>query len=205
MSSHAQSAATLSPDEYLEFERGSEIRHEYVDGRIIEMAGTTHRHSAIVVNLIPALHPQLRGSSCRVLSTTMRVIVSRKRDYVYPDVLVVWNPVDLEDEHHDSLRNPALIVEVLSPSTQDYDHGRKWLLYQRISSLRDYLLVSQDRVQVERYERQADGSWLYRVLDDPEAELRLDSIGCTLALNDIYENVLEADAERSTSTDIEHG
>jgi Uma2 family endonuclease len=119
------------------------------------------------------LHPQLRGSSCRVLSTTMRVIVSRKRDYVYPDVLVVCDPVDLEDEHHDSLRNPALIVEVLSPSTQDYDHGRKWLLYQRISSLRE-----------------ADGSSLYRLLDDPEAELRLDSIGCTLALNDINENVL---------------
>lgn len=187
MSSRAETVLT-SPDEYLEFERASEFRHEYVDGRVIEMAGGSRRHSRIIVNATSSLHPQLRATPCEVLAVSMRVRVSKKRDYVYPDVVVTCD-ADLEDEHQDSLLNPVVVIEVLSPSTQDYDHGRKWLLYQQVPTLQEYLLIAQERPQVERYSRQPDGSWLYRLIEDPDAVLRLDSIGCTLPVSEIYDKV----------------
>ncbi|HEX2094077.1 MAG TPA: Uma2 family endonuclease [Longimicrobiaceae bacterium] len=115
---------------------------------------------------------------------------SRTRDYVYPDVTVVCGGPQLEDEHFDTLLNPTLIVEVLAPSTAGYDRGEKWEMYRRIPSLKDYLLVSQTEPRVERYTRQGEGLWLFSETNGLDSILQIDSIGCTLALRDVYERVL---------------
>lgn len=200
-----QPVARLSPEEYLAFERASHTRHEYVNGEVYAMGGASLRHATIVSNIAGSLSAQLRGGACRVLVTDMRVKVSRAGDYVYPDVVAVCGVPALEDSQFDTLLNPVLIVEVLSPSTKNYDRGEKWEKYRQIASLRDYIVVAQDRVHVERYTRQGEGFWLLSEESELSATLQLDSIGCTLALRDIYENAFDTPAEMGTPTETNHG
>jgi Uma2 family endonuclease len=148
--SHAQQTALASPEEYLASERQSEVRNEYVGGQVLAMTGGGRSHGIISLNIAASLHGQLRGHPCEVYSNDMRVTVSRTRAYFYPDVVVVCGGPQVEDAHEDTLVNPTLIVEVLSPSTKEYDHGTKWEHYRQLPSLQDYLLVAQDRPRVER-------------------------------------------------------
>lgn len=189
----SQPVARLSPEEYIAFERTAETRHEYVNGEVYAMTGASLPHVTIVGNLAGLLYSQLRGRPCRVLMNDMRVKVSRALDYVYPDLIVVCGTPALEDDHFDTLLNPILIVEVLSPSTKDYDRGEKWEKYRQIDSLQDYVVVAQDRPHVERYSRQGDRFWLFNEATELTDSFQLDSIGCTLALRDLYDNVLDAD------------
>lgn len=189
MSSHPQ-PAWLSPEQYLAAERRGEGRHEYLAGEIHAMTGASRKHGLIVTNLARILSGELLDAPCEVYVSDMRVRVSPTNSYVYPDVVAVCTEPRFEDEHVDTLINPTVIVEVLSPSTEDYDHGKKWMLYQQISSLRDYLLVAQDRVQVEQYTRQDDGAWLYRVTTDPAAVLELPSIRCLVEIRGVYAKAL---------------
>ncbi|HEV2147185.1 MAG TPA: Uma2 family endonuclease [Longimicrobiaceae bacterium] len=180
----------VSPEEYLVRERAAKYKSEYVAGEVRAMAGASRAHVLISANLVRELGSQLRGRPCETYGTDIRVRVSRTRDYVYPDVTVVCGEPQMEDEHFDTLLNPTLIVEVLSPSTAGYDRGQKWEMYRRIPSLQDYLLVSQGEPRVERYTRQAEGLWLFGETSGQDEVLHLDSIGCTLALRDVYERVL---------------
>lgn len=184
---------SLSPEEYLLRERAAEYKSEYVAGEVRAMTGASRAHVLIAANLVRELGSQLRRRPCETYGTDIRVKVSRTRDYVYPDVTVVCGEPQLEDEHFDTLLNPTLIVEVLSPSTAGYDRGEKWEMYRRIPSLKDYLLVSQGEPRVERYARQGEGLWLFSETSGLDSVLRLDSIGCTLALRDVYERVLQAE------------
>lgn len=179
----------VSPEEYLVRERAAEYKSEYVDGEVRAMTGASRDHGRIALNVGANLFAQLRGRPCETFMSDMKVRVPGKRSYLYPDVVVVCGRSELEDEHEDSLLNPTLIVEVLSPSTQAYDRTEKWEHYRRIPSLRDYLLVAQDQRRVERYTRQEEGLWLFSETSDPDAVLRLDSIGCTLAMRDVYDRV----------------
>lgn len=183
--------ARVTRAEYLDFERGSEARHELIDGEIVAMSGASARHVTISGNLLAALHARLRagGWRCRPYHSDMRVRVGDGSLYTYPDLSVVCGTPELEDDFVDTLLNPTLIVEVLSPTTARYDRSEKWIRYRSIATLREYLLVEQDRVHVERFLRQDDGTWVFSETSDPAATLSLPSIGCDVPLAEIYEGV----------------
>ena len=176
----------VSPDEYLAFERQSELKHEYRDGEIVEMVGGTRRHNLIIGNLIWILGSALREKDYEFFPSEMRVKIDDTGLYTYPDVSVVKGRSQLADDHFDTLLNPAVIFEVLSPSTESYDRGEKWEHYRTIDSLLEYLLVSQDRIHVDRYTRQDNGQWLFQDYSKLESVVELNVIECPLKLADVY-------------------
>jgi Uma2 family endonuclease len=154
----------LSSAEFLAWERQQPVRHEFFRGEAFAMAGGSLRHNALSARVIAALQSAL-PATCRVFSSDQRVGLARGERYVYPDVTVVCGAVTVEPGASDVLTNPTTVVEVLSTSTEQYDRGLKWEGYQRIPSLVDYVLISQSEPRIERFERTADGGWLYRSED----------------------------------------
>ena len=149
-----------SPADYLALERASEFKHEFFDGEMFRMSGGTIEHSQIAGNVIRALGTALADGPCRVLTGDMRIKLPTGL-YTYPDTSVVCDQPEFEDGHKDVLLNPLLIVEVLSPSTEAYDRGKKFRHYQTCPSLREYVLIAQDRAAVDHYLRQpTSGQWL---------------------------------------------
>jgi Uma2 family endonuclease len=180
----------ISPEEYLEFERAAFEKHEYFDGEIFDMAGTSIEHAEISSNINISLGGQLKKRPCKSYQSDLRVHIPVTGLYTYPDVIVVCGkPELLEDAYLDTLLNPTLIVEVLSPSTADYDKGAKFEQYRTIESLREYVLVWQDKKRVARYTKQTDDTWLLRDFIGEEAEVVLSSIECSLTMDDIYDKV----------------
>ncbi|HMD71178.1 MAG TPA: Uma2 family endonuclease [Bryobacteraceae bacterium] len=179
----------LTPEQYLEIERAAEFKSEYFQGEMFAMAGAKWAHNLLVGNLIASLHEQLRSRPCAVLPSDMRVRVSRSDLYTYPDVVVVCGEPKFLDDRRDTLLNPTVLIEVLSPSTEAYDRGRKFEQYRTIESLSEYLLVSSDRVQAELFTRQADGRWLLTAAGGMEGALEFQSVGCRIGLRDVYEKV----------------
>ncbi len=178
----------LTPEEYLEIERKAEYKSEYCQGKMFAMAGARWVHTLIVGHLVGQLEQQLRGR-CHVSANDLRVGVSPAGIYTYPDVVVVCGPPKFLDGQLDTLLNPILIAEVLSPSTEAYDRGYKFEQYKLIESFRDYLLVSSDRVRAELYTRQADGQWPLTAANELKDTLELASVGCTLRVSDLYDKV----------------
>ncbi len=171
-------------------ERKAETKHEYFDGEIFDMAGTSLEHAAISSNINASLNFQLKKRPCKSYQSDVRVHIPATSLYTYPDVMVVCGkPQLLEDAYLDTLLNPNLIVEVLSPSTADYDKGAKFDHYRSIESLREYVLVWQDKKRVARYTKQDDGSWLLHDFIGEDAEIVLTSIDCSLSIEDIYDKV----------------
>ncbi len=184
----AAAQALFTPEEYLARERKALNKSEYRDGRIYAMPGASRAHNLITVHVTGELYIQLRTRSCEVYPSDMRVKVSAGGLYTYPDVIVVCDEPRFEDGHFDTLLNPTVLIEVLSPSTAAYDRGEKFRRYQYLDSLCEYILISQDRVQVEHYLRQEDGWELteFRSLSDV---FQLVSIRCELSLQAIYAKV----------------
>jgi len=178
----------LTPEQYLEAERESEERHEYLDGEVRVMPGANEAHCLLEVNVASELGRQVRSTPCRVFLVQMRVRV-KPEFYTYPDVLVVSGEPRFLDDQKDTLLNPQLIVEVLSPSTEAYDRGRKFEQYKAIESLREYLLVASDRMHADLYARQADGRWILSSADSLDESLTIESIGVHLRLSELYEKV----------------
>jgi Uma2 family endonuclease len=174
----------ITPQEYLALERAAETKSEYLDGELFAMAGASRNHNTLTMNAGTLLNNQLRGTPYRPWANDMRVSVGPGGMYTYPDVLVVCPPLLFDDEHEDTLLNPKIIIEVLSPSTED-----KFARYQRLSSLTDYILVSQHKMRVEHFHRQANGDWLLHVAEAPEDAIELPEIGCRIVLHDLYEGV----------------
>ena len=180
--------AFLTPEEYLTKERKASTKSEYRNGQIYAMPGASHEHNVIMGNTFAELHIQLRDRTCIVYPSDMRVKISSTGRYTYPDVVVVCDEPQFEDSHFDTLLNPTVLIEVLSPSTAAYDRGDKFAAYQKLDSLCEYVLISQDRVCVEHYLRQ-DQEWdltEFRSLNDV---FHLVSIDCELALQAIYAKV----------------
>ncbi len=177
------------PDDYLTWERQQTTRHEWVNGEIHAMTGASREHNLICVNLAASLHAQMRGQPCEVYSNDMRVKVSETGLYTYPDIVVVCGKPEFEDAQVDTLLNPALIVEVLSDSTEGYDRGAKFAHYRTLPSLRDYLLIAQNEYRVEHYARQADHRWLLTDYQGMDETVILAALGCELRLLDLYERV----------------
>jgi len=178
-----------TPEEYLEQERKADFKSEYYGGQIFAMSGGTARHGVIGGNVIGLIWAQLGGGSCTVLSSDVKIKVNPTGLFTYPDVSVVCGEIKYHDEAEDVVENPALVVEVLSPSTQNYDRGEKFLHYQSIDTLTDYLLVSQNVMRVEHFTRQSDDQWLFTVYHGPEAVIKIASIGCEMRLIDVYRAV----------------
>lgn len=188
MSALAQQRLTAA--EYLAFDRASEIRHEFYAGEIFAMSGASVSHNAICWNLAVRLDPHLKGSGCRGFVNDMRVAIEATSLFTYPDLVVVCGePRFLDAGQPDTLVNPALVVEVLSASTEDYDRGRKFAHYRTLPSLQGYLLLAQDRVHAELFLRQPGGRWLLSETNDPEAQIELPVAGASLRLGDLYDGV----------------
>jgi Uma2 family endonuclease len=181
----------FTPQEYLSFERSTDARHEYLDGQVYAMAGESLEHSRICVNVAGELRASLKGRPCEVLSPNMKVVTSPSGLFGYPDVVVVCGEPQFHDERRDVLVNPTIIFEVLSPSTEAYDRGEKFLRYRtHIATLAEYVLVSQHRPLVEHYARQPDGAWSYSSVVGLSENLLLPSIKCQLPLSEIYDRII---------------
>ena len=182
----------------MEQERRAEYKSEYFAGEIVAMAGAKRRHNLISSNVAVSLGTQLREKPCEMYSNDMRVQADGEKQYSYPDVVVVCGEPQFRDGREDTLLNPTVIVEVLSPSTESRDRGEKFLRYRQIESLTDYLLVAQNERRVEQFTKQPDGSW--RMVETFDAgAVRLDPVGCTLSLADIYNKVMLEPALRIVS------
>ena len=178
----------LTPEEYLAFERKATTKHEYLNGQIVAMSGASFAHNFLTMNTANQLYNQLIGGECQVATSDMRVKVTQIDSYFYPDVVVVCGEPRAEDDTFDTLLNPTVVVEVLSPSTETYDRGEKFEHYQQIASLKEYVLISQDKIRVEHYHRQEIG-WMQTEFRGLEDVLSLLSIGCELRLQDVYRRV----------------
>ena len=175
----------MSPEEYLAFERASEVRHEYADGEVFAMAGGTREHSLIAGNVVRELGNVLRTKPCEVHGSDLRIKIAASGRYVYPDASVVCGGTLFEDSGRDTLLNPIVIIEVLSDSTEAYDRGEKFELYRTIPSFQEYVIVSQKKVRVEHFQRRPDGRWVLAVLGADD-RLELESIGCEVAMEELY-------------------
>lgn len=184
-----QPKTRLTPAEYLARERLAETRSEYLDGETFAMAGASARHIRICAALTASLWNQLIDRPCDVLPIDMRVKISATGLYTYPDIAVVCGSPEFEDAEVDTLINPTVLIEVLSPSTADYDLGAKFGHYRTLPSLREVLYLAQDRVQVLHYVRQNDGTWILSETRDPAASVHLPSIEVELKLAQIYVKV----------------
>ena len=180
----------MTEAEYLAYERASEIRHEFWRGELFAMAGASEGHNLASGNLFVAVQLALRDKPCRAYTHDMRVFAKESRSYVYPDIVVACPPIEFKDEKRDTLLNPQVVVEVLSPSTESYDRGKKFDLYRQSESLRQYVLVAQDEPRVMSYIRQSDGvAWLLTPLAGLNAVLEFPTLGLSVPLSEIYRNV----------------
>lgn len=188
----------LTEDEYLKLERESEERHQYVDGEIFAMAGESGEHGDITANTAYLLMAQLRDGRCRVRIKDTKVRSgpmprSAKRSaglYSYPDIVVICDEPEYLDDFEDVILNPKVIVEALSESTEAFDRGIKFARYQKYNpTLTDYVLISQDRPQIEHYHREKDGKWTYEIHEGLRAIVKLESIKCRLKASEVYKRI----------------
>ncbi len=181
--------AVFTAEQYLDLERHTEIRHEFLHGTVYAMSGGSPAHSRICFNLAGITHRQLRGTTCEGFSPDMKVRAGDASLFAYPDLAVVCGGARFHDEQGDVLLNPVVIFEVLSRSTEAYDRGEKFERYKTVETLTDYVLVSQDRARLEHYSRRPDGSWAREEVSGLESSLELASINCRLPLAEVYERV----------------
>ena len=186
----------FTDEEYLILEERATRRSEFYFGEIFAMAGATRRHNVISTNVAANLHGQLRRRPCEVYQNDMRVKI-HKNFYTYPDVVIVCGEPKIERRRGENLLNPTVLIEVLSPSTEQFDRSEKAKNYRTIASLQELILISQHKPNIEHYARQSTGAWLISEITDAQTVLKLDSIECRLDLADVYEKV-EFDAEEIT-------
>ena len=175
----------LSPDEYIAAERKATLKSEYLNGEIVAMSGASNEHNLITMNTANGLYNQVTERGCRVYASDMRVGISAGISYFYPDIAVTCDKPRFEDDVFDTLTNPQVIIEVLSDSTAGYDRGEKFIRYRQLESLQEYILISQDQVQVDHYLRQGK-QWVLTEFSTFEDILSLVSIGAELPLRQIY-------------------
>ena len=180
----------ITEQEYLELDRAAHYKNEFVDGEMYAMSGGTLRHSSLAARLIGDFSRQLDGKKCFVLTSDARIRTPKSGSYFYPDLSIICGDPEAYNDCNDLLVNPIVIVEVLSPSTSDYDHGKKFTHYREIPTLQAYLLVHTEEILVEQCTLQPDGMWLLSDHPGPNAIVSLSSINCALHLGSIYEGAI---------------
>jgi len=185
----AQPKHIYSVEEYLDIERAGPIKHEYYRGEIFALAGSSEAHNLILTNILMSLGMQLRNRPCKVYPSDMRLKIPKTGLYTYPDVSIVCGTPHFDDAKQDTLLNPIIVIEILSPSTERYDRGKKFQNYRTVMSIQEYVLVSQDEYHIEHYTNQHDGNWLLATYDGRNTTVILKTIDCTLLLDDVYDKV----------------
>jgi len=185
----ASTLPRLNPEEYLAIERAAPFKSEYHDGAMFAMSGGTRIHSLIVVNMSAEFRQRLRGGPYSTTTQDLRLRVSPNGLYTYPDIMVICGKAELTDDHRDTAVNPILLVEVLSPSTENHDRVFKFAQYRGIASLQEYVMVSQSTPHVETYRREGSGGWLFSEFSGLEVDCKFPSIHCQVPMREIYENV----------------
>jgi Uma2 family endonuclease len=175
----------ISIEEYLAFERGSQEKHEYFKGEVFAMSGAGNRHNIISSNLIISIGNLLRGKPCFPYGSDMRLHIPQNTLFTYPDISIYCG--DLNDLEDDNATNPTVLIEILSPSTKNYDRGGKFILYRAIPTLKEYILVDTDAVFVEAYRINQSGHWELEEYKSPDQTLSFPSLSVTVALKEIYQ------------------
>lgn len=176
-------------EEYLELELASETRSEYRNGEILPMTGGTPNHNDIAGNLYILLKSALKGQDYRTFYADQRLWIPAVNLYTYPDVMVLFKPLELQTGRKDTVVNPVMISEVLSKSTQNYDRGEKFVAYRTIPNFQEYLLIDQYRIHVEHHVKTAVNQWLFSEYDDPTVTLSLSTFEFQVQIADFYESV----------------
>ena len=185
-----QPISDYSFDDYLAAERELiDEKHEYIGGEVFAMAGGSFEHNLIVSNLIRGLGNSLGGSPCMALPSDMRVRIEATNAGTYPDIVVLCDPPIFHDDRRDTIINPTLLIEVLSPSTEGYDRGSKFALYRTLRSLKQYIMVAQDRISVDVYTREDSNRWLLTAYDQIDSNITFDTISCAVPMTEIYDRV----------------
>ena len=186
----ARQIPRITSEEYLAAERAGEFRSEFVAGEVFAMSGGSRAHASLISRVARELEDALEDGPCTVTVTEPRLDVAFGGAYLYPDLMVYC--ADNPDDSADMISNPAVIVEVLSPSTEFCNRAGKFAQYRRVESLREYALASQNEMRVEWYTRRADGEWVYREASGPDGVCRLEMLGVTLPLERIYRKMRAA-------------
>lgn len=189
MTSQTQPQAPISIEDYLEGEQHTDTKHEYLAGQVVAMGGASDKHGLIAGSLYAALLPAARRKGCQLFIADMKVRVNHDSDsyFYYPDLLLSCQPDDRESAYY--RRHPCLLVEVLSPSTERIDSREKLLAYRLLPSLREYLLLRQDRVQADLYQRGDEGRWQHHTFTQPDDVLALRCLDAAVSLRDVYADV----------------
>ncbi len=202
----SQPKGLLTPAEYLAAERRGTTKHEYYDGTVVAMVGASWAHNLIVGDTYYALATRLNHTGCEPVANDMRVWVPTRRSYLYPDLVVVCGAPEFQDSAVDTLLNPTLVAEVLSPSTAAFDLGAKFAYYRSLPSLQEYLLIAQERPHLTLYRREADGRWWLSEAEGLAASIELlTGGGLTLPLAEVYARVRFAEAAGGASGEGEPG
>ncbi|MFT4093828.1 MAG: Uma2 family endonuclease [Niabella sp.] len=180
----------ISPEIYLEEERKSTVKHQYFDGEVVAMAGASIAHNTIVSNIIGEIRDFLKGKNCNIFPSDLRVSIPSADTYTYPDATIICGQPEATDEQRDTIKNPSVIFEVLSGTTRNYDTGKKFLFYQRIPSLKEYILIDSTQRSVAVYERRENELWKIKVIEDTHGKLVISSIGFTLSFDELYRNII---------------
>lgn len=181
----------VTVEEYLEMDRNSTERHEYYEGQVFLMVGASPAHNLITTNIAGELRQRLKGGDCKVYSNAQKISNKIGSSFFYPDIFVQCGKPVFYDDKQDVIVNPKLIIEVLSPSTKDYDRGQKFLKYQQTSTLIDYILVSQEQPEIEHRYKQNNGIWALDIIDGLDRVLKLNNIEVEVPLSEIYLNVFD--------------
>ena len=177
-------------DEYLRLEEQAERKSEYYNGELFAMSGGSFNHSVICVNWLWKLRDALTNTPCVVFDSNMKVEISRRSTFLYPDVMAVCGKPEFVEGCTDILKNPIMIIEVLSPGTEGFDRIKKFAYYQTLPSLREYVLAAQDEARVETYQKQTEQSWIYTVAEGLDAVISLRSLGVECSLREIYHKTI---------------
>ncbi|TXH79068.1 MAG: Uma2 family endonuclease [Thiothrix sp.] len=181
------SSALLNPEAYLQGERETDQRYEYIRGEVYAMAGAGDGHVRISGNVFALLKAHLRGSGCSVYMADMKVRVKEDEAFFYPDVMVTCDPADLQRNY--TKHSPRLVIEVLSASTEGYDRGVKFALYREITSLQEYVLIDPRSYRVDVFRRNAQDRWELFAFTTMDSQVEFASVNCRLAMQDLYEDV----------------
>ncbi len=185
--------ARISVEEYLALDREAELKSEYHDGVLFPVCAVSLVHGRLCLRLGRRIEERIEGGPCIAVASPVRVRVSRTK-FVYPDIVVICGKPNFTDEHVDTITNPKVILEVLSPSTQDYDYGTKFKLYRELASLEEYVLVSQEAQRVEVFRRMGSQEWRLTRYDGPDTSLPFESLGISIPLSEIYTGIVDPSA-----------
>lgn len=179
-----------NPEEYLEWEEKATYKSEYRQGEVTAMAGGSLNHNTISGNIFGNFFAMLKGKGCRPFNSDMKLDIPLSHSFVYPDAMVVCGTIELMEGRQDVVKNPTLIVEVMSPSTADYDRGEKFVNYRSLAMFKEYLLVDSRRYQVDAFFRKSPQEWQMLIYQDLSETVLIQSLGLKLPMSDIYTDVV---------------